>query len=98
LDVSDVDTPTESSPYPPLPPPPPSITLTPLLGTTSEQPLVALYASQIATLVWTSDGTVLGGTGNTRPVVVGVALKGGGSDDPAVFHGVMALVRELLQQ
>ena len=70
----------------------------PLLGLVGDQPLVALYASQIATLVWVSDDSSPSGMGLTRPVIVGLALKGGGSEDPAVFHGIMGLVREVLQQ
>jgi len=88
--------PAEASPYPPLPPPPPSITLTPLLGATGDQPLLSLYAAQIATLVWSSEADALAGA--ARPVVVGLALKGGEREDREVFHGIMKLVREVLRQ
>ena len=91
----------------PLPVPPPSLQLTPLLGSAPSeriQTLHNLYASQIATLVWTMDGAnVL--EADRRAVVVGIALaKTSGpvnsSDltpqDRVVFYGVMEMVRELL--
>jgi len=88
----------------PLPQPPASIVLTPLLGTTTNahmHTLTNLYASQIATLAWHSDPS-------TRdPVVVGLALKRGGSesDDPTLteeerraYFSIMALVKGGLDQ
>ncbi|KAI0065402.1 hypothetical protein BV25DRAFT_1798433 [Artomyces pyxidatus] len=91
----------------PLPPPPPSIELTPLLGhapSPDAQPLYSLYAAQIATLVWTAE-TERGLIAPSRPsVIVGLALRkaGQGEDasnaDTTVFHGVMDMVRDLLEQ
>ncbi|EJF66086.1 hypothetical protein BD309DRAFT_948143 [Dichomitus squalens] len=91
----------------PLPVPPPSLQLMPLLGSAPSdrvQTLHALYASQIATLVWTmEEASVL--EADRRPVVVGIALAKTsgppesselGPRDRAVFYGVMDLVRELL--
>lgn len=69
----------------------------PVLGAPGDQPLLSLYASQIATLVWAAESGPLG-TGASRPVIVGLALKGGGSENPTVFHGIMGLVREVLQR
>lgn len=94
----------------PLPVPPPSLQLTPLLGsapTDRMQTLHSLYASQIATLVWTlEEASVL--EADRRPVVVGVALSKSTSEpaqsselsphDRAVFRGVMEIVRELLER
>ncbi|KAI0054152.1 hypothetical protein FA95DRAFT_1579190 [Auriscalpium vulgare] len=91
----------------PLPPPHPSIELTPLLGqapSSHTQALHSLYASQIATLVWTAEAEGL--LTSSRPgVIVGLALKrplDGQSDGTAVdaetFHGVMKMVRGLLEQ
>ena len=91
----------------PLPAPPPSLQLTPLLGSAPSdrvQTLHSLYASQIATLVWTmEEASVL--EADRRAVVVGIALAKtpAPSDsselsphDRAVFYGVMEMVRELL--
>ncbi|CCM04605.1 uncharacterized protein FIBRA_06787 [Fibroporia radiculosa] len=91
----------------PLPIPPPAIQLTPLLGhAPSEhmQTLHSLYASQVATLVWTSGAEVALET-ERRAVVVGLALRK--SDDASgvglseherkVFYGVMDVVKELLR-
>jgi proteasome assembly chaperone 3 len=88
----------------PLPQPPASIVLTPLLGTTTNShmhTLTNLYVSQIATLAWHSDPS-------TRdPVVVGLALKRGGSEsgDPTLteeerraYFSIMALVKGALDQ
>ena len=93
----------------PLPVPPPSLQLTPLLGSAPSdrvQTLHSLYASQIATLVWTmEEASVL--EADRRPVVIGIALaKPSDSSesselsprDREVFYGVMELVRELLAQ
>ncbi|PSR77353.1 hypothetical protein PHLCEN_2v7954 [Hermanssonia centrifuga] len=92
---------------PSLPPPPPSIQLTPLLGNAQSdhmQTLHSLYASQVATLVWTSEaeGSI---DSDRRGVIVGIALQnvaekgheGGLSEhERGVFHGVMAMVKDLL--
>ena len=93
----------------PLPVPPPSLQLTPLLGNAPSdrvQTLHSLYASQIATLVWTmEEASVL--EADRRPVVIGIALaKPSDSSesselsrrDQEVFYGVMESVRELLAQ
>lgn len=94
----------------PLPVPPPSLQLTPLLGSAPidrMQTLHSLYASQIATLVWTlEEASVL--EADRRPVVVGVALAKSTSEpaqsselsphDRTVFRGVMEIVRELLER
>ncbi|KZV75000.1 hypothetical protein PENSPDRAFT_681441 [Peniophora sp. CONT] len=90
------DEPAGGSTHPPLPPPPASISLMPVLGVAGDQPLLSLYTSQIATLVWAAESSEVGG-GASRPVIVGLALKGGGSEDPKAFHGIMGLVREVLQ-
>ena len=91
----------------PLPVPPASIQLTPLLGSPPSehlQTLYSLYASQIATIVWTTD------TGSfeaeKRDIVVGLALKKQDEADNAslngrekeIFVGVMDMVRELLER
>ena len=91
----------------PLPPPPPSLHLTPLLGSAPSertQTLQSLYASQIATLVWTlEEASVL--EADRRAVVVGIALAKTsvesqsaelGVQDQVVFYGVMEMVKELL--
>ncbi|KAK7020550.1 hypothetical protein R3P38DRAFT_2970120 [Favolaschia claudopus] len=89
-----------------LPEPPAAIQLTPLLGAAPSehlQTLHCLYASQIATLLWTA------GSSNPlevtrRPIIIGVALrKSPATDDEglseherSVFGGVMSMVQELL--
>ncbi|KAJ7343409.1 hypothetical protein B0H14DRAFT_2660787 [Mycena olivaceomarginata] len=89
-----------------LPEPPAGILLTPLLGNAPSehlQTLHCLYASQIATLLWTA------GASNPlevsrRPVVVGIALRKSNSpddgslseDERSVFTGVMSMVQELV--
>ncbi|KAI0707614.1 hypothetical protein C8Q76DRAFT_628244 [Earliella scabrosa] len=91
----------------PLPIPPPSLQLTPLLGSAPSeriQTLHNLYASQIATIVWTmEEASVL--EADRRAIVVGIALaKTTGPlnsseltpHDRAVFYGVMEMVRELV--
>ncbi|KAI0372919.1 hypothetical protein BV20DRAFT_1014125 [Pilatotrama ljubarskyi] len=91
----------------PLPVSPPSLQLTPLLGSAPSErihTLHSLYASQIATLVWTlEEASVL--EVDRRPVVVGVALAKStepsesselSAHDRTVFRGVMDMVRELL--
>ncbi|KAJ7235442.1 hypothetical protein B0H12DRAFT_146123 [Mycena haematopus] len=91
---------------PALPEPPAAIQLTPLLGHAPSdhlQTLHCLYASQIATLLWTA------GLSNPlevsrKPVIVGIALRKSDSTDDhdltgnerSVFTGVMAMVQELL--
>jgi len=101
-----------TSHLPPTPPPtalpsiPSSIALTALLG----QPppdlhaVYHLYASQIATILWTHEGE----NALRRPVVVGVALKRNGpadieedggalsQADRDLFAEVMTMVKELL--
>ena len=67
----------------------------PILGAAGDQPLLSLYASQIATLVWAAESSTLDAA--SRPVIVGLALKGGGTEDPKAFHGIMSLVRKVLQ-
>ncbi|KAI0723953.1 hypothetical protein C8T65DRAFT_628008 [Cerioporus squamosus] len=94
----------------PLPVPPPSLQLTPLLGSAPTErihTLHSLYASQIATLVWTlEEASVM--EADRRAVVVGIALaKTSGAVDSSselssydrrVFYGVMEMVRDLLAQ
>lgn len=93
----------------PLPVPPPSLQLTPLLGSAPSeriQTLHNLYASQIATLVWTLEGaSVL--EADRRAVVVGIALAkaldpANSSEltphDRAMFYGVMNMVRDVLDR
>jgi len=90
-----------------LPPPPPSIQLTPLLGnapTDHLRTLYALYASQVATIVWIAEA---GGSmdGRRRSVILGLALKkSGGEEDQGVseaeretFHQVMDVVGDLVK-
>ncbi|KAF4615031.1 hypothetical protein D9613_003115 [Agrocybe pediades] len=90
-----------------LPEPSPAIQLTPLLGGSPSphlQDLYSLYASQIATIIWTEESKV-GLEGIRRGVVVGLALykQGGGQEDEnasgerEVFEGVMEMVYDLLQ-
>ncbi|PCH37979.1 hypothetical protein WOLCODRAFT_96223 [Wolfiporia cocos MD-104 SS10] len=90
----------------PLPTPPSAIQLTPLLGhAPSEriQTLHSLYASQIATIVWTSESTQALEP-ERRPIVVGLALRKSGEvegmglseQERSVFYEVMDMVRELL--
>ncbi|KAI0362402.1 hypothetical protein OH77DRAFT_49873 [Trametes cingulata] len=93
----------------PLPVPPPSLQLTPLLGSAPSErihTLHSLYASQIATLVWTLEEANVLET-DRRPVVVGVALAKSpepsesselSAHDRAVFRGVMDMVREVLRK
>ncbi|KAF5373667.1 hypothetical protein D9758_000629 [Tetrapyrgos nigripes] len=89
-----------------LPPPPIALQLTPLLGhAPSEhmQTLHNIYASQIATLVWTSEAeSPLQVT--RRNVIVGIALKKTAATDQSelteeereTFSGVMSMVKEIL--
>ena len=91
-----------------LPPPPPSIQLTPLLGsapTDHLRTLHALYASQIATIIWVSEAN---GSMNEhrRSVIVGLALKkSGATDDQGLseaeretFHQVMGMIGDLVNE
>lgn len=91
-----------------MPSPSPSIQLTPLLGQAqSEQAhiLHSLYASQVATLVW-SAGAVGEMEHGRRGVIVGIALKKSEGDvegerntrERRVFLGVMKIVKDLLKQ
>lgn len=90
-----------------LPPPPSSIQLTPLLGSASTdhlRTLYALYASQIATIIWIAEA---GGSMDERrrSVIVGLALKkSGGEEDQGLseaeretFHQVIGMVRDLVK-
>ncbi|KAI0671642.1 hypothetical protein C8Q78DRAFT_972793 [Trametes maxima] len=91
----------------PLAIPPPSLQLTPLFGsapTERIQTLHSLFASQIATLVWTLEEASVLET-DRRAVVVGIALAKPpqppqsselSAHDRTVFRGVMDIVRELL--
>ncbi|KAI0093698.1 hypothetical protein BDY19DRAFT_989250 [Irpex rosettiformis] len=101
--------PTEPSPNPSdisLPPPSPSIQLTPVLGqapSEHDQTLHSLYASQIATLVWTAEAAGALDSGR-RGVIVGIALRkssgeeGSTGGEQRVFIGAMGMVTELLKQ
>ncbi|KAI0689792.1 hypothetical protein BC835DRAFT_1282269 [Cytidiella melzeri] len=99
--------PSVDSSEPSLPPPPPSIQLTPLLGQAQSEhghTLHSLYASQVATVVWTAEETREMEV-DRRGVIVGVALRSspddaeGGSNEheQRVFLGVMKMIRELLK-
>jgi len=90
-----------------LPPPPPSIQLTPLLGSTPTdhlRTLYALYASQVATIVWTAEAGGLMDE-RRRSVIVGLALKKSGEEEGQglsiaereTFHQVMGMVRDLVK-
>lgn len=91
-----------------LPPPPPSIQLTPLLGnapTDHLRTLHALYASQIATILWTAETEGLMDTGR-RSVIVGLALRKSDTEgseglteaERESFHGIMGMVTELTRR
>jgi proteasome assembly chaperone 3 len=87
-----------------LPAPPTAIHLTPLLGASPSehlQTLHALYAAQIATLVWVAEAELV----ERRSVVVGIALEkvvGEGEEasrvEREVFLGVMGMLREVLNR
>lgn len=91
----------------PLPSPPAAIQLTTLLGSAPSdrmQTLHALYASQIATIVWAvdSEGPL---EIDRRNVVVGIALRKSGAapedeglsqQEREVFVGVMKMLGDLL--
>lgn len=92
----------------PLPQPPPSVELTSLLGSAPSEhlrTLHSLFASQVATLVWVAQGDNL--DVERQGVIVGIALRQAaepGKDghlsphEKAVFHGVMDMVKELLER
>ncbi|KAH0583793.1 hypothetical protein J132_07308 [Termitomyces sp. J132] len=102
--------PEPNSQYPnqqPMPLPSPAIQLTPLIGSSPSEhmhTLHSLYASQIATIIWTQAALNAPGT-SRRSVVVGLALKK--SDGPneeevteqekELFQGVMSALLELLK-
>lgn len=86
-----------------LPPPPPSIQLTPLLGsapTDHLRTLHALYASQVATIIWIAETDE-----RRRGVIVGLALKNTVEEEDRglsvaerdTFHQVMAMVGDLVK-
>lgn len=90
----------------PLPVPPPSIQLTSLLGnapTEHLRTLQSLYATQVATCIWSAEADRLL-DGDRRTVVVGVALRkssdaedlGLSEHEKKVFYGVMEMVNELV--
>ena len=89
-----------------LPPPPPSIQLTPLLGsapTDHLRTLHALYASQVATIVWVAEAGGLMDE-RRRSAIVGLALKKSGEDqglseaERETFHQIMGMVTELVKE
>lgn len=89
-----------------LPEPSPAVELTPLLGSAPSshlQTLHSLYASQIATIIWTEESKN-GLESFRRSVVVGLALvksntegNGKGSEEREVFEGVMSSLYDLLK-
>ncbi|PPQ87984.1 hypothetical protein CVT25_001063 [Psilocybe cyanescens] len=87
-----------------LPEPSPAIQLTSLLGSSPSahlQTLHSLYASQIATIVWTEEAQI-GLESLRRSIVVGLALyplqEGDeGRGEREVFEGVMHMVYDLLR-
>lgn len=84
----------------------PAIELTPLLGSAPSshlQILHSLYASQIATIVWTEESKH-GLESFRRSVVVGLALAksqtaeiDAAEEERSVFEGVMSLLYDLIQ-
>lgn len=93
---------------PALPPPPPSIQLTPLLGsapTDHLRTLYALYASQVATIIWIAEAGGLMDE-RRRSVILGLALKKSGREEvqglseaeKETFHKVMGMVKDLVQE
>jgi len=84
----------------------PAIQLTSLLGAAPSanlQALQSLYASHIATIVWTEESQ-MGLESFRRSVVIGVALAKSneqeideGKGQREVFEGVMSMVHELLE-
>jgi proteasome assembly chaperone 3 len=98
--------PSQNTSEPSLPPPPPSIQLTPLFGQAPSefaQTLYSLYASQVATLIWTAEAAGEA-DGGRRGIVVGVALRGSPENgdsrghEQKVFLGVMTMIQEMLKQ
>ena len=87
-----------------LPKPPPAIELSKVFGTApsdEDDLLYSLYASQIATTVWTSNAEDAIG-GERRNVMVGLALKkkvdsGGLEGEREIYMQVMEMVMELLE-
>ncbi|KAF8163365.1 hypothetical protein B0H34DRAFT_795083 [Crassisporium funariophilum] len=89
-----------------LPEPSPAIQLTPLLGSAPSehlQTLHSLYASQIATIIW-SEELQRGLESSRRSVVVGLAFSNSSNRDLGsmqverdVFEGVMSMVQDLLE-
>ncbi|KAI0797993.1 hypothetical protein C8Q75DRAFT_801895 [Abortiporus biennis] len=93
----------------PLPPPSPALELAFLLGSAPSdhvRTLQSLYASQVATLVWTSEaeGSL---EAERKSVIVGIALRPSGDvgegghlnpHEKATFYGVMEVVRDLLKR
>lgn len=88
-----------------LTPPPPPIQLTPLLGsapTDHLQTLYALYASQVATIIWIAEAGGLTDE-RRRSVIVGLALKkpeegqGLSEVERETFHQVMDMVENLVK-
>jgi proteasome assembly chaperone 3 len=89
-----------------LPEPSPAIQLTPLFGSAPsehQQPLYALYASQIATIFWRHESQ-RGLESSRRSVVVGLALskldshEGHMQAERETFEGVMKMLHDLLRQ
>lgn len=92
----------------PLPPPPAAIQLVTLLGRAPSehmQTLHALYAAQIATIVWIHESRGLLEVAR-RNIIVGLALqKSGGTDNVGlteyerdVFQEVMSMIFEVLNR
>ncbi|KAF5330922.1 hypothetical protein D9619_005435 [Psilocybe cf. subviscida] len=90
-----------------LPEPPAAVELTPLLGSAPSahmQTLHSLYASQIATIIWT-EGSQHGLESSRKSVVVGLALAktpdseagSTGQVERDLFEGVMRMVYDLLR-
>ncbi|KAI6045744.1 hypothetical protein EDC04DRAFT_2598660 [Pisolithus marmoratus] len=89
-----------------LPVPPAAIQLTPLFGSASSEhlrSLHSLYAAQIATLVWCTEGQAPGGA-NHRSVIVGIAIRqstetmeeGFGEHERKTFEGTMQALANML--
>ncbi|KAL1761736.1 hypothetical protein FB107DRAFT_200506 [Schizophyllum commune] len=93
-----------------LPPPPPGIQVTGLLGSSSsdhQHTLHHLYASQIATIVWTAEGgRALAGP--RRDVIIGLAPRKSApapDDDDSLseaeretYNAIMLLLQEILKR
>ncbi|THU87268.1 hypothetical protein K435DRAFT_917182 [Dendrothele bispora CBS 962.96] len=90
-----------------LPPPPIAIQLTPLLGHASSehiQTLHNLYASQIATITWTTEAA-LPLQMSRKNVIVGIALRKTtpaaekpelSEEERSTFAGIMSMIQEML--